>query len=256
MTRGMDVQTNSEDAGNCIFYVTDYADMQAGHAWKMDGRRAMTEQMERHLDGCRVRKYTEYQGELLTDNSVGIFFPSRMWGSSLAVYTFLRNLRVSASTYVYAVAMGEVLSAEVNGTADIRIRTLSRFQDIFRQRKLGGDADLFIRCVDYRRDASTTEEKLMSSVRIRERIRDVLEGMLFYSVEDVRHQKLHIVTERVAFKSTQSGYADTDTVHGGGRRMAVGGTEQAQIVPMPRPGIGNLFLDDDLLSEVRICQAM
>ena len=147
--RGMELKNEIEEARNYIFYVSDYIDVSAGHAWKMDCRQAMTEQMVQNLPNCKVMKYTEYHGECLDADSVGILFPSKMWGISLAVYAFLQNLRVSASTYVYAVAMGEVLSAEVNGTANVRMETLGQFQDIFERRRLGDISDIYIRCIDF-----------------------------------------------------------------------------------------------------------
>ena len=168
--RGMELKNEIEEARNYIFYVSDYIDVSAGHAWKMDCRQAMTEQMVQNLPNCKVMKYTEYHGECLDADSVGILFPSKMWGISLAVYAFLQNLRVSASTYVYAVAMGEVLSAEVNGTANVRMETLGQFQDIFERRRLGDISDIYIRCIDYKREFTTTEEKLMRSVTTAERI--------------------------------------------------------------------------------------
>jgi hypothetical protein len=170
--RGMELKNEIEEARNYIFYVSDYIDVSAGHAWKMDCRQAMTEQMVQNLPNCKVMKYTEYHGERLDADSVGILFPSKMWGISLAVYAFLQNLRVSASTYVYAVAMGEVLSAEVNGTANVRMETLGQFQDIFERRRLGDISDIYIRCIDYKREFTTTEEKLMRSVTTAERIAD------------------------------------------------------------------------------------
>ncbi len=94
MKRGMELQTNQEEIKNYIFYVSDYVDVCAGHAWKMDRRRAMTEQMEETLSNCKVMKYTEYHGETLDAESVGILFPSKTWGISLAVYAFLQNLRI------------------------------------------------------------------------------------------------------------------------------------------------------------------
>lgn len=230
-----------EETRNYIFYVSDYIDVSAGHAWKMDRRQAMTEQIEKTLSNCKVMKYTEYQGEYMDADSVGIIFPSRMWGISLAVYAFLQNLKVSETTYVYAVAMGEVLSAEVNGTADIRMQTLGQFQDIFVHRGLGSISHIYIRCIDYKRESTTTEERLLSSVSIPERIQDALEGMLFYSIEDVREQRLQIVSTKEEKKPD---------IH----MMPEKKKTSDKIVPMPN--IQNLFLDDDLLSEVRICQAM
>lgn len=244
MKRGMELQKDMEETKNYIFYVSDYVDVSAGHAWKMDRRQAMTEQIEKNLTNCKVMKYTEYHGECLEAESVGILFPSKMWGISLAVYAFLQNLHVSESTYVYAVAMGEVLSAEVNGTAGMRMQTLGQFQDIFERRRLGSVSDIYIRCIDYKRTITTTEERLLSSVSISERIEDVLEGLLFYSMEAVRECKLEYVSEY--------GTSKTDSV------KTVEKTEERRkrvnIVKMPN--LGNVFLDDELLSEVRICQAI
>lgn len=242
--RGMEIKNDTEETRNYIFYVSDYVDVSAGHAWKMDCRQAMTEQMEKILTNCKVLKYTEYHGERLEADSVGILFPSKMWGISLAVYAFLQNLKVSSTTYVYAVAMGEVLSAEVNGTADVRMQTLGQFQEIFERRKLGSISDIYIRCIDYKREFTTTEEKLLRSVTISERIEDGLEGLLFYSMKDVREQKLQVVTE----KRTRP-FAKTVLPE---KKME----ETVQTKIMPLPNIKNVFLDDDLLSEVRICQAM
>ncbi len=242
MKRGMELQTNQEEIKNYIFYVSDYVDVCAGHAWKMDRRRAMTEQMEETLSNCKVMKYTEYHGETLDAESVGILFPSKTWGISLAVYAFLQNLRVSENTYVYAIAMGEALSAEVNGTADIRVQTLEQFLDIFERRGLGTDSDVYIRCIDYKRTFTTTEERLLSSVCISDRIEDVLEGMLFYRIKDVKARKLQYVSERQAERIEKAERVEKP------RRI------QNKVVVMPN--LGNVFLDDDLLSEVRICQAM
>lgn len=242
--RGMELKYEMDEARNYIFYVSDYVDVSAGHAWKMDCRQAMTEQMVQSLTNCKVMKYTEYHGERLDADSVGILFPSKMWGISLAVYAFLQNLKVSASTYVYAVAMGEVLSADVNGTADVRMQTLGQFQDIFERRRLGGISDIYIRCIDYKREFTTTEEKLMRSVTTTERIADVMEGLLFYSMKAVKEQKLQIVTEKQ--KQIE--------IFTEKRTAPVEKKESAKIMPMPN--IKNVFLDDDLLSEVRICRAM
>ena len=56
--RGMELKNEIEEARNYIFYVSDYIDVSAGHAWKMDCRQAMTEQMVQNLPNCKVMKYT------------------------------------------------------------------------------------------------------------------------------------------------------------------------------------------------------
>ena len=258
MRRGMDLQMDTEETRNYIFYVSDYVDMAAGHAWKMDRRQAMTEQMERCLPNCKVMKYTEYRGELLQAESVGILFPSKMWGISLAVYAFLQNLKVSETTYVYAVAMGEILSAEVNGTADVRMETLGQFQDIFERRRLGSIADIYIRCIDYKRTFVTTEERLMSSISISDRIQDVLEGLLFYSMKDIKEQKLERVSDRwrMPEEPMQAAMSRVEKPRKAEQAKTASGKKTVSEKIVSMPNLGNVFLDDDLLSEVRICQAM
>lgn len=233
------IQGDINVAVNYIFYVSDYFDVSSRHAWKMDGKQAMLDQLQKNLPNCKVRKYTEYHGEKIEANSVGIVFPSHMWGISLAIYSFLQNIKVSEDTYVYAVAIGEVLSGEVDGTANLRVNTLGQFQEIFEKRKLGTQADIFIRCIDYKRTFATTEEKLLDSESLQERIGDVLEGLLFYSISDVMQNKLQCVSENEPFIQILADDLEKP---------------EQKVVPMPK--IRNLYLDDELLSEVRICQAI
>ena len=69
-----------------------------------------------------------------------------------------------------------------------------------------------------------------------------MEGMLFYRIKDVKARKLQYVSERQAERIEKAESVEKP------RRI------QNKVVVMPN--LGNVFLDDDLLSEVRICQAM
>lgn len=84
----------------------------------------------------------------------------------------------------------------------------------------------------------------MRSVTTAERIADVMEGLLFYSMKAVKEQRLQFVTDK---------RVPVQTKHVVERKEAAAPVE-TKILPMPN--IRNVFLDDDLLSEVRICQAM
>lgn len=84
----------------------------------------------------------------------------------------------------------------------------------------------------------------MRSVTTAERIANVMEGLLFYSMKAVKEQKLQIVADKrmpVRVKHAAEKNEKAPVI-------------QTKILPMPN--IKNVFLDDDLLSEVRICQAM
>ena len=60
----------------------------------------------------------------------------------------------------------------------------------------------------------------------------------------VKEQKLQFVTDkRTTVRTKQCGRAEGSDSFGGNEDL-------------PMPNIKNVFLDDDLLSEVRICQAM
>ena len=159
---------------------------------------------------------------------------------------------------MYAVAMGEILSAEVNGTADVRMETLGQFQDIFERRRLGSIADIYIRCIDYKRTFVTTEERLMSSIGISDRIEDVLEGLLFYSMKDIKEQKLERVSDRwrMPEEPMQAAMSRVEKPRKAEQAKTASGKKTVSEKIVSMPNLGNVFLDDDLLSEVRICQAM
>ncbi|MGN0368517.1 MAG: hypothetical protein ACI4EK_07030 [Wujia sp.] len=229
-----------EASYNYIFYVSDFEDVSGAHAWKMDAKQSMIEQLKRYLPNCRVEKYTQYQGELMDAQSVGIIFPSHTWGISLAVYAFLQNLRTREDCYVYAMSIGESLSCDSNETANVRVQSLEQFRHVFEGRGFGSNRDIYIRCIDFKRSFRTTEDRLLCQESIPYRIRDILEGLLFYSVEDIQKHLADSKERRQETKRYPTAKVVRTKDRNTGRKLT-----------MP-----NLYLDDDLLSEVRICQAM
>lgn len=56
------------------------------------------------LGECRIHKVTEYSGEKIVGNTLGIIFPVYNWGLPLIICDFLRKLDVSDDTFIYAIA--------------------------------------------------------------------------------------------------------------------------------------------------------
>jgi len=56
------------------------------------------------LDNSNVRKISEYKGEYINSNTLGIVFPVYCLGLPLIVSNFLNKLNVANNTYVYVVA--------------------------------------------------------------------------------------------------------------------------------------------------------
>jgi len=136
---------------NIIFYVSDMEELPAtGHFRKMDAGREIAMHISRGLNNTKLRKYTQYDGGILEANSVGIVFPTHMWGISLAVYSFVKHLRVSTGTYVYAVVVGESMSASVDATLTRRLGSMERFNRIFMEQGFGNEENIYVQNFVYR----------------------------------------------------------------------------------------------------------
>ena len=86
---------------------------------------------------------------MLSCDSVGLVVPAYRWGLSLAVYSFLQNLRVADKTYVYISVVGETLSECSDKNIDIRLLNLNTLRKQFMKNKLGSDKDIYVRCIAY-----------------------------------------------------------------------------------------------------------
>ena len=235
----------TKDNSNVVFYVSDMYDLpEKGHFIKMDCGKEIAERIGRGLNDCMVRKYTSYQGEEIESGSVGIVFPAHRWGVSLAVLSFLNHLRVKRGTYVYAVAVGESLSGSVKDTVIKRVKILEQFKRIFAKKGLGDNSDIFVRCIDVKRETVSTEEELRKGLDGRDEIKNIMTGLLFCSIESITSDKVEILDghgyyEAKNQKNVEQKPERTET-------MAVSG----------RMRLGNIFLDDELMSEVRLCRVM
>lgn len=244
---------DSAARGSCnyIFYVSEMEELPAsGHFRKMDAGMEIVNQIERGLPDCIVKKYTEYSGEILEGDSIGIVFPAHMWGISLAVYSFLQHLKFRTGTYIYAVAVGESLSGGVDATACRRIKILEQFKRIFAKRGMGCDSDIFIRCIDMRRTMDRSEELVRKSTDDRANIKCILRGLLFHSVDE-------LISCGQSVEKTEAGNAHTaiqDSVMG--RRSGRYAEIKRYSEQTDNIRLSNIYLDEEIFAGVKLCRVI
>ncbi len=173
---------------NYVFYVTDEMDAMplSGRLRKMDAGSEVAEHIRNGMKHCTVLKYTDYMGEKLEACSVGIVFPAHSWGISLAIHSFLLNLRVSKDTYVYGVAIGEHLDYKSNSS----IKIIEQFKRAIEKKGLNRKSDIYVRCKDVRRDAfgdgvSVIEDEYYS---VEDKISEILDGLLYHCFDELKNK--------------------------------------------------------------------
>ncbi len=225
---------------NLVFYVCDTdTDYRSEHIRKMDAGRAIALHLQKGLNNCLVKKYTEYEGEMLSCDSVGLVVPAYRWGLSLAVYSFLQNLRVSSKTYVYISVVGETLSECSDKNIDIRLLNLNTLRKKFMKNKLGSDKDIYVRCIDIPRSVDYTEMKLNRQEAVEMSIEKILSGLLMYNIK--------------SFESISGGLDDRNVQRNMDSREAAVEKSGANTV---RKRLNNVYLDEDMLAGVRLCRAL
>lgn len=237
--QGINNKDTCRHKNNYVYYVSDMEEIPSrGHFIKMDGGREIAGHIAEGLDNCILGKYTEYQGEVIRGESVGIVFPTHMWGISLAVYTFLKHLRVSPDTYVYAVAVGESLSGSVDATLTRRINFVDRFKKIFSERGFGDASHIYMRCIDFVRDYNTIEESRWEYKNLRQRLSCIMSGLLFHTIEELSCE-------------------DTFTEGEAELVLDVSAVQKATYDYTQRKlSLSNIYLDDDVLRGVKLCRVM
>lgn len=225
---------------NLVFYVCDTdTDYRSEHIRKMDAGRAIALHLQKGLNDCVVKKYTEYEGEMLSCDSVGLVVPAYRWGLSLAVYSFLQNLRVADKTYVYISVVGETLSECSDKNIDIRLLNLNTLRKQFMKNKLGSDKDIYVRCIDIPRSVDYTEMKLKRQESVEMSIEKIMSGLLMYNIKSLESiggcPENRKVRQDMDFHGTTVEKSGTDAV---------------------RKRLNNVYLDEDMLAGVRLCRAL
>lgn len=221
-----------------VYYVSDMLlPPSSGHSRKMDAGREIAEYICREMHNAGPVKYTEYNGEKIFARSVGIVFPAYIWGCSLAVYSFLQQLRgrIGKDTYVYAVAVGENLSGSVLETVDRRMYSLGEFRRIFVKCQLGTEADIYVRCIDMADDAGRGARAGRTEEKGVEKLKCILSALLF---RDIRALSADSRPLEIQYTEEVPDADDAPALVSGKRKLE------------------NVFLDESMLSGVRMCRVM
>lgn len=215
-----------------VYYVSDMENSPwMGRLRKMDAGREIARYICKSLKHAKLMKYIEYDGGIVDADTIGIVFPTHMWGSSLAVYSFLRHLRTTTGAYVYAVAVGETLSGDVTDTISKRINSLEEFRRIFVRRGLGTESDIYVRCIDKVDEEAYVEDKAVDDNKVL--INGIMEKLFYNDMNKVMESDLPKPVHKVEL------YNSGNTVTEAGKSR-----------------LGNVFLDDDMLSGVRLCRVI
>ncbi len=242
----------TKDKRNYVFYVSDMDVLpDTGHFRKMDAERSIAEHIGVGMDNCSILPFTQYDGGVLDAGSIGIVFPTHMWGVSLAVYTFLQHLRVNESSYVYAIAVGESMSEAVDATLVNRTKILEQFIRIFVRCGFGTKEDIYVRCIDRKRNLGTTEESLKGCIDNKQAVRHVMRGLLFHNLkelavcdaeEDVlKNSDIYDIRRNRAFDVSKAPERLKKLPEVSGEKKTV---------------LENMFLNDDWLAGVKLCRVM
>ncbi|MBE5932207.1 MAG: hypothetical protein E7263_02155 [Lachnospiraceae bacterium] len=229
---------------NYIFYVSELEDTPLkGHFRKMDAGIEIVEHIKKSIPGSKVMKYTEYSGEVINADSIGIVFPAHTWGISLAVLTFLSHLKIRRGTYIYAVAIGESISGDVDYTIYDRVKLLDQFKKVFGKKSVGCQSDIFVRCIDRKRTHGSTEENLRGETDKIKTIKHVLSGLLFHTLDSI--SAMEMIDEDDRF------YEETQVTHS--NIIPIEAYSQAR---SRKISLSNIYLDEDIFRGVKICQVM
>ena len=277
LLKDLDAKYGLMDKENIIFYVTDSDDMKAGkRIKKMDAASSIVGQLTANVKHSRLLRYTEYDGELIDAQSIGIVFPAHNWGISIAVLTFLQHLRFRKGTYLYAVCVGESLTADNAVSLKNTLKSLEQFSELFGRRSEGHASDIFVRCADLRRTMLSTEEKLSArgirgmEDKNRWEISCVLEGMLFHSTSTLTEENAIRDSRRVSEEDADTMYMlaarrqslarESRAASSRQRTYRYGNahayTPESTDTVKGSSILSNIFLDDDVFSGIRLKEAL
>lgn len=252
---------------NYIFYVSDKAGADnISYSYKMGTERNIADRMAEGLGKCRIKKYTDYHGECLDCESVGIVFSSKRWGISLAVNSFLKSLRTSESTYVYAVAVNESITGSVDADSITSIKALEQLKSDFRGKLLNAETDIYIRSADRVRRVVDVEYNMLNAGSSAMHVKCMMNALLYHNLMELRNsatvggrymynlkalqrgKTIHIESEKSEDKSEEKRekkYTNTPD-----NRM------KREQNPESVHRLSNIFLDDDIFAEDKKCRVI
>lgn len=159
-------------------------------------------QIENKTKGiCNVRKITDYKGEKLEADTVGLIFPVYNWGLPLIVVNFLKKVNISNDTYVYAIANYGGLPG----------RALDQCKSILEKRNINLASGFLIQMpgnyiIAYDAKDQRKQEKIFKNER--EKIKEISD--IISQGKQMKIQKSHAMIDRLF---TNYMYKDTKNFH-------------------------------------------
>jgi hypothetical protein len=245
---------------NYIFYVSEKAGADnISYSHKMGTERDIAARMAEGLGSCKIRKYTDYHGEYLDCESVGIVFTSRRWGISLAVNSFLKSIRSSSSTYVYAVAVNESLAGSVDSDSVTSIKALRQLQSDFEGKLLNAETDIYIRSSDRVRRVVDTEYDMHNAASSALHVKCMMNALLYHNIKELRNSIS--VGSRYTYDLKQLKNGKTVHVEKNVEDLKFEADKWITIEHEDLNGkdihpLSNVFLDDDIFAEDKICRVI
>lgn len=225
---------------NYVFYVCDSIP-QSGHFRKMDAEYEIAGHIKNGLKDCIIKKYTEYDGTVIDAESVGVVFPTHTWGVSLAVYSFLQNLRVTEKTHLYAVILGESISFEAETNTTILMKKIiDKVNSLRMKYNLVKLDDIYIRSDGYTRDIKCVETLVRGKNNIKTFIKHIMESLLLFNIDTLKELAAKTKERLGAKYREQIRERELDKKY----------VRETSIK------LSNVFLDDSMFEGVRLCQVM
>jgi hypothetical protein len=234
------------DKMNYIFYVSDKAGANnISYSYKMGTERDIAARMAEGLGSCKIRKYTDYHGEYMDCESVGIVFTSKRWGISLAVNSFFKSIRTSASTYVYAVAVNESVMGSVDADSVTSIKALEQIKNDFKGKLLDVETDIYIRSSDRVRRVVDTEYDMHNAGSSAKHVKCMMNALLYHNLIELKNSVAVDSRYMYNLRDLQSG-----------RTMHIEKPEHTDTKNADTHRLSNIFLDDDVFAEDKICRVI
>ena len=226
---------------NIVFYVSEMdLPPSGGHFHKMDATREVLSQLEDIVGKINIMKYSDYDGEVLAADSVGIIFPTYRWGISLSVQGFFYFLKISNNTYLYVVIAGN--KYELNEIAVLEnkmlVNRIRRMLDL-----CGANPNVYLRCIEGERNNRTDSE----CKRIKEldkKINSVMESIQYYTHDRI----VNIMEKKTLENNREKGIVDYQNYYFEKKNQLNDN--------MTDEKMSNIFLDEKVFEGVRLCQVV
>lgn len=140
------------------------------------------------LGECKIHKITEFSGEKIVENTLGIIFPVYNWGLPLIICDFLSKLDVSDDTFIYAIANYGGLPG----------KALDQCKDILKENGLILSAGFLINMPgNYILGYGAKNKEIQDKLFAKERKKIIYISDCVKSKKECRIEKSHTVIDRV-----------------------------------------------------------